>query len=243
MLPLRDTIQSRHYPVVTVALIWANALVFLFQLSLTAPELERFFLLYGVVPARFTHPFWAYEAGFPPPTPWPLLTSVFLHGGWFHIISNMWTLWIFGDNVEDRMGSGRFLLFYLLCGAMAGLLHILTNVGSAVPTIGASGAIAGVMGAYFCLFPRSLVITLVPILFYPLVFEIPAVIYLGVWFFSQVLNGVVAHGQAAGVAWWAHIGGFVAGMFFYRRFLNPARDPGPGPLLERHYVPRRLRID
>jgi membrane associated rhomboid family serine protease len=164
---------------VTWVLILANSVVFLFELTMTEQALEQFFHLFGLVPARYTHPGWALQVGLPIDNYWPFLTSMFLHGGWMHIIGNMWTLWIFGDNVEDQMGPLRFLCFYLLCGLVAGLVHWFTNPDSTLPTVGASGAISGVLGAYFLLFPYSRVIVLVPVLFLPLFFELPAVLYLG----------------------------------------------------------------
>jgi membrane associated rhomboid family serine protease len=148
---------------------------------------------------------------------------MFLHGGWLHIIGNLWTLWIFGDNVEERMGSGRFVVFYVLCGLAASITHVLTNAQSTVPAVGASGAIAGVMGAYFFLFPYSRVIVVIPILIFPFFFELPAVIYLGVWALTQVFSGTlsIASGnvQVGGVAWWAHVGGFGAGLILHFLFV------------------------
>jgi membrane associated rhomboid family serine protease len=159
---------------------------------------------------------------------------MFLHGGWMHILGNMWTLWIFGDNVEDRMGPVRFVVFYLLCGLAAGIVHTLTNPNSTLPTVGASGAIAGVMGAYLFLFPKSRIIVLIPIFFFPFFFELPAVTYLGFWALSQVFSGTLALGDArdvGGVAWWAHVGGFITGIalqFFFVRsgaaYRRPSRD-------------------
>ena len=215
-------------------LILANGVVFLFELMMPAPALERFFYLFGIVPARYTHPDWALWVGFPLDDYWPFLTSMFLHGGWMHVIGNIWTLWIFGDNVEDRMGPVRFLLFYLLCGLAAGFVHWLTGPNSTIPTVGASGAIAGVMGAYFLLFPTSRVVVLVPVLFFPLFFEVPAVAYLGFWALSQVFSGTLSLAgpeNVGGVAWWAHVGGFVTGIalqfLFVRRrsaYRRPSRD-------------------
>ena len=179
-------------PVVTWGLIAFNCLVFVYELALPEGTLPRFFHLYGMVPARFSSPGWSAEAGYPQSLALPFVTSMFLHGGLFHLLSNMWTLWIFGDNVEDRMGRLRYLIFYLACGLAAGLVHWLTNLDSTVPTIGASGAIAGVLGAYLVLFPRSRVVTLVPLFFWPLFFEIPALFYLGFWFVSQLLSGASA---------------------------------------------------
>ncbi len=234
MLPVRDTIPSRNPPIVTWVLIVANAVVFLFELMMPEPVLQRFFYLFGIVPARYTHPEWAWLAGLPVDDYWPFLTSMFLHGGWTHILGNMWTLWIFGDNVEDRMGPVRFLVFYLLCGVAAGIVHWFTNPHSTIPTVGASGAIAGVMGAYFFMFPTSRVIVVAPLLFLPVFFELPAVTYLGFWALTQVFSGTLALAapeQVGGVAWWAHVGGFMAGvllhLFFVRRgpaYRRPCRD-------------------
>jgi membrane associated rhomboid family serine protease len=172
MIPIRDQIQSRSYPIVTQGIIGLNALVFLFQMT-QGENIERFIFTYGLVPARFSMPEAAHftfgEQAF------SLLSFMFLHGGFFHLLGNMWSLDIFGDNVEDRMGSTRFLLFYLLCGWASGFAHLWSNWASTVPTIGASGAIAGVMGAYLILFPKSRIITLIPILFIPYFIEIPAV--------------------------------------------------------------------
>jgi membrane associated rhomboid family serine protease len=222
MFPLQDSIPSRTPPIVTVALIAANVFVFLLQASLTPAALEQVIHLFGIVPARYSHPEWAEWIGFPADDYWPFLTSQFLHGGWLHLLANVWTLWIFGDNVEDRLGHGRFLAFYLACGVAAGVAHGVVNPTSTVPAIGASGAISGVMGAYFVSFPRSRIILLVPILFYPLFFEVPAVFYLALWFLMQLSSGTVALAQSAsasGVAFWAHVGGFAAGILFLFPFL------------------------
>ncbi len=208
MIPLQDTIRSRSFPMVNWALILTNVFVFLFLVLLGPVARGSWVGALALVPARLLHS---------PLTLWPtLFTSMFLHAGWAHLISNMLALYIFGDNVEDRMGSGRYLLFYLLCGSGAALLHVAFNARSNVPTVGASGAISGVLAAYFLFFPRSRVITLVPLFVLPWLVEIPAVIYLGMWFLSQLLNGVatvLAGAQAlGGVAWWAHVGGFVTGL-------------------------------
>ncbi len=236
MFPIRDTIPSQRTPVVTWALIAVNVVVFLGTAMLGRSELERLFLLGGLVPARFTDAAWAASAGLPPAGPLPVFTCMFLHGGWFHLISNMWVLWIFGDNVEGRMGHGRFVAFYLLAGVAASLAHGVINPTSTLPTVGASGAIAGVLGAYMILFPRSRVLTLIPICFYPLFVQLPATLFLGFWFVSQLLNGTAqaAAGAVGGVAWWAHIGGFVAGLGLVRWFLDPGRvsihdPPGSTP--------------
>jgi membrane associated rhomboid family serine protease len=224
MFPIRDTIPSRSAPVVTWSLIAVNTLVFVYELSLDPRELERFVYLFGVVPARYTHPDWALMLGFPVDDYWPFLTSMFLHGGLAHLVGNMWTLWIFGDNVEDRMGPARFLAFYLLTGLAAGLTHWFTNLDSTIPTVGASGAIAGVLGAYFVLFPHARIITMFPIFFWPVFYELPAVTYLVVWFVSQLFGSTLAGlgpNDVGGVAWAAHVGGFVAGVLLYRAFLLP----------------------
>jgi membrane associated rhomboid family serine protease len=223
MFPIGDTVPRRNIPIATWLLILINCLVFLFETAMPQQTLERFCYLFGIVPARYTHPNWALWIGLPIDDYWPFLTSMFLHGGWVHVIANMWTLWIFGDNVEDRMGPGRFVVFYLLCGLVAGLVHALTNPDSTLPTIGASGAIAGVMGAYFFLFPYSRLIVLVPILFFPFFFEMPAVIYLGFWALTQFFSGALSLGTAGyvgGVAFWAHVGGFAAGILLHHFFIE-----------------------
>jgi membrane associated rhomboid family serine protease len=212
MIPIRDTIPSSRVPVVTCALIAVNGIAFLYQVSL-GPGLVPFVEKYAVVPARF-----AGGAGFSTRELLTPVTAMFLHGGWMHMLGNMLYLHIFGDNVEDTLGHGGFLLFYLACGLVSFAVQILFRPDSAVPNLGASGAIAGVLGAYFLLFPRSRVLTLLP--FFVLV-EIPAVIFLGFWFLLQFLSGAATLGHASaagGVAWWAHVGGFVAGMLFLKAF-------------------------
>ncbi len=210
MIPLRDTIQSRNYPVTRNALIVVNALVFLWELF-QGSDLQRAFALYGIVPVRYSNPEIGLHFSFLEQV-LPFFTSIFLHGGFFHLLGNMWFLYIFGDNVEDRLGSLRFFVFYLLSGFAAGLIHLVSNWNSQLPTIGASGAIAGVMGAYFLFYPRARVLTMVPIFFFPFFFELPAFFFLGYWALLQLLYGTLNHGLAGGVAWWAHIGGFVFGL-------------------------------
>jgi membrane associated rhomboid family serine protease len=202
MIPLRDVIPSRTTPFVTVTIIILNALAWFFELSLPHDDLTQFLNDFGVVPAFLA---------------WPtLITSMFLHGSWSHVIGNMWYLWIFGDNVEDNVGHARFALFYLLCGVAAAFGQIFADPNSMLPTIGASGAIAGVMGAYFVLYPRSRVLTLIPFIFLQVV-EIPAVVLLGFWFLMQLFSaGTIAmtattHGSG-GVAFAAHVAGFLAGL-------------------------------
>jgi membrane associated rhomboid family serine protease len=210
MIPLRDIIPSRTFPFVTIGILVVNALVFLFQLSLE-PEAEiGFIYTFGLVPANFAVA--------------NVVTSMFVHGGLFHFGANMLYLWIFGDNVEDRLGHGRFIVFYLLCGGVAAGAQTLAAPASAIPMVGASGAIAGVMGAYLVLYPRSRVLTLFP---FPLmVFEVPAVFLLGLWFIGQFLSGLgtSAAADAGGIAFWAHVMGFVAGLVLVFVFRRPERQ-------------------
>ncbi len=207
-IPLKDLNPSRSYPVVNYSLILVNVVVFLYQFTLPEPAFKMFMLTNSTVPARIP----AYltgHAGFELAF-LPLLTSMFLHSGIAHIAGNMLFLWIFGDNIEDYFGHLLYLVFYLVCGIGAGLLHVLFNLNSMVPALGASGAISGVMGAYMLLYPRERVLTLVFIFLVP----IPAVFILGYWFLLQFLSGINALGAGAtgGVAWWAHVGGFLLGM-------------------------------
>ena len=215
MIPLRDVIPSRTTPYITVTIIVLNAMAWLYEIALPHESLNEFLTIYGVVPAYFK---------------WPtLITSMFLHGSWSHVIGNMWYLWIFGDNVEDRVGHGRFIVFYLLCGIVAALGQVAVDPNSMLPTIGASGAIAGVMGAYFVLYPHSRVLTLIPWIFIQIV-ELPAIMLLGFWFLMQLFSaGTLAvtastHG-GGGVAFAAHVAGFVAGVggvfLFRKRDLDP----------------------
>src|SRR5215467_9380962 len=223
MIPLRDTVPSVRFPAVTIGLIVVNVFVFLFELTNPRGP-DAIFYQWGIVPCTFTStcpPRIRIPGGFlllPQHPPYlTILSSMFLHGGWMHIIGNMWSLWIFGDNVEDRMGRAGFLCFYLLSGLAAGVLHIVFNPSSRVPTVGASGAIAGVMGAYLLLFPYARVLTLVPVFIFLQTFELPAWIFLGFWFLRNFLSGVgslAAHTGAGGVAWWAHIGGFLVGLLW-----------------------------
>jgi len=215
MIPLRDVIPSRTTPVVTMSLIALNALVFVFQFTLSEDAGREFLFTYGLVPASFS---WI-----------SVLTSMFVHGGLFHFGGNMLYLWIFGDNVEDRMGHGRFAAFYLLCGAAAALAQTWFGPESTIPMVGASGAIAGVMGAYFVLYPRSRIVTLLPIFIFIQVIEVPAIFFLGVWFLLQFISGVgsiaAASGEpVGGVAFWAHVAGFVAGLLTVYLFRRPERQ-------------------
>lgn len=215
MFPIRDTIRSKSIPLVNLTIIAANVLVFIFQSTLSRRGFMSSIETFGLVPAQFSisRP---YEF-------LTILSSMFMHGGWFHLISNMWILYIFGDNVEDRMGSGRYLIFYLVAGAIAAGTHIFFMPGLRQPTVGASGAVAGVLGAYFLLFPQSRVVTFIPIFFLPWFVQIPAFFYLGIWFLSQLANGLMVDQGLTGIAWWAHIGGFVTGIVLVRLFERPKR--------------------
>ena len=221
MIPLKDNIPSLTFPFANISLIIINILVFFYEVSL-GPYLERFIFHFGVIPYKFIF-LLSSDTLYPVATFLPLFSSLFLHGGWLHLLGNMLYLWIFGDNVEDVLGHARYLLFYLLCGIGAGMTHIITQPGSHVPTIGASGAIAGIMGAYFVLFPRARVVTLVPIFFFIQLIEIPAYFFLAFWFIIQLFSGTISGSSAisGGIAFWAHIGGFACGMvlllFFKRR--------------------------
>ncbi len=213
MFPLYDTARSHKFPLINLILIGVNAYAFFLEYRMTPAELEGFIFANGLIPAQFLADMngeWR-----------TIFSSMFLHGGWFHILSNMWVLFIFGDNVEARMGGIRYLVFYLLSGVAAALLQTYILPTSTVPMIGASGAVAGVLGAYLILFPNSRIASLVPIFFIFTLVEIPAFIFLIFWFISQLYSGLFAlQGSAGGVAWWAHVGGFVFGLFiasFFRQ--------------------------
>ena len=218
MIPIRDTIQSKNYPVVNTIIIGANVLLYLVQLA-QGDRLNEFIITYGLVPARYSVPQIAAYFTFSQQI-LSFFSFMFIHGGFLHLLGNMWSLYIFGDNVEDRLGPIRYLLFYLLCGLLSGLSHLFINLHSQVPTIGASGAIAGVMGAYILLFPGSKILTLIPIFFIPYFIQIPAFLFLGFWFLLQFISAAGSSGQAGGVAWWAHIGGFIFGMIFIKLFMK-----------------------
>jgi membrane associated rhomboid family serine protease len=215
MIPLRDVIPSRTTPYITVTIIVLNALAWFFELALPRDALPVFLQVYGVVPADFSTP--------------TLVTSMFLHGSWSHVLGNMWYLWIFGDNVEDRLGHGRFIVFYLLCGIAAALGQIAIDPESTLPTIGASGAIAGVMGAYFVLYPHSRVLTLIPLIIFWEIIEIPAIFLLGFWFLMQLFSAgaiaVTASTHGGGVAFMAHVAGFVTGVIGVFVFRKSERRP------------------
>jgi membrane associated rhomboid family serine protease len=224
MIPLRDDNPSSSRPLVTYLIIATCAAVFLYMLSLGSErQLERFVFQYGAIPGEVTG-----RGGATVTEEYPtLITSMFLHGGWFHLVGNMLYLWIFGDNVEDLMGHVGFLIFYLLTGVAAVLTHILLSPNSSVPLIGASGAIAGVLGAYLVLFPRARILSLIPFGFFSRFVHVPAIYFLPIWFVLQLLSGLGSIGaeESAGVAWWAHVGGFVAGILLVFVFAR-RRRPG-----------------
>jgi len=222
MIPIRDDQPRFSTPYVTYFLVALNTLVFLIELSVgmqSQHALNAFVYQFGVVPAHVTaalggSPRLSLADAFV-----PILTSMFLHGSWLHIIGNMWVLWIFGDNIEDYLGHFPYLIFYLVTGFVASVTHILLNLQSNMPTVGASGAIAGVMGAYFVLYPRSRVLTIVPLIIFFTFWWLPAWIVLGYWFVIQLLSGTtiaVSSSSGGGIAFWAHVGGFVAGIILIK---------------------------
>jgi membrane associated rhomboid family serine protease len=223
MIPLHDDNPTEINPIVTIALIVACSLVFLYEASLPEKAGEAFVFAYGAIPASI----FGYDKNLPDvPVEFPvtltLLTSMFLHGGWMHLIGNMLYLWIFGNNVEDVMGHVKFVIFYVVCGILAAMSHALTDPSSGVPMVGASGAISGVLGAYLLLFPRAQVMVLIPMGIFTRTMYVPAWIVLGFWFVLQLLSGGMSLGQGGGgVAWFAHVGGFVAGMALIGAFKNP----------------------
>jgi membrane associated rhomboid family serine protease len=218
LIPLRDINPTERFAIVTLLLIILNIAVFLYELVLGGIEGEQFIVSHALIPNRLFSQAAAMEGALPVAI--TLITSMFLHGGLLHIAGNMLYLWIFGNNVEDSMGRLRFVLFYLLCGSFAAYAHALMNRSSIVPMIGASGAISGVLGAYLLLYPRARVVTLVMFGFYIRTIEVPAMFVLGFWFALQFLNALIMGGSEGGVAWYAHVGGFVAGMLligFFKR--------------------------
>jgi membrane associated rhomboid family serine protease len=219
MIPLKDLQPRRSQAVVTLSLIFVNSIIFLYQLSLPARASDAFVMTYAAVPSKIAaalagHHYTVAQALV------PLLTCMFLHGGWLHIVGNMWFLWVFGANVEGRMGSASFLLFYLICGVGSSVAQMVFSWGSHVPALGASGAISGVLGAYVVFFPTSRILTLVPLFIIWFTARIPALLFIGLWFLIQFISGVGSLGikNAGGVAWWAHVGGFILGLALARTF-------------------------
>ncbi len=224
MIPLRDTIPHRRIPFISVGLIILNFLVFIYEV-MQGVHLKEFLFKWGLVPINVLSSNACLLERI-----MPLFTSIFLHGGLLHLLGNCWFMWIFADNVEDKLGHLNFLIFFILCGMGANLFHLLMNSKSSLPAIGASGAISGVLGAYFILFPFSRILTLIPFFIFWEIVEIPAFIYLGLWFLFQFLKGVASSHQTmfyGGVAWWAHIGGFLTGLFLLNFFLEDDKKRKP----------------
>ncbi len=211
MIPLRDSTHSRSFPIITVSLIVINLYIYFLQAISSPMEMEQIILNYSFIPSSLTERIHSLSLlGFLYP---PLLTSTFLHGGWFHVLFNMLYLWIFGDNIEDKLGHLRFLFFYLFMGIAANLVYYVTAINSPIPLVGASGAIAGVLGAYIITFPRAKVTTLIFVFIFIFIRKIPAVFFLLFWFIIQIFNGLSNIGiTGSSVAWWAHIGGFIIGL-------------------------------
>ena len=227
LFPLRDNVSRTHEPIVVWTIIGLNVSVFLYQLNLGPRELQLFFYHHALVPNRYLSPGWAREVGLSPTDLSPFLTNTFMHGGWLHIILNMWTLWIFGPALEDRLGPFRFAILYVLAGIGGSVTHAFFNAMSPTPVLGASGAISGIIAAYAVRFPYAWVRVLVLIVFIPLFFSIPAMLFAGIWFFTQVLQGtseLLSPFGGNGVAWWAHIGGFVSGWLLLHWLQHPARS-------------------
>lgn len=229
MFPLKDNIPARVMPVANIVLMVVNLAVFIYVVA-QGERAAGFMYAHGFVPARFVA---ASDVLFAPARLLPVFSSMFIHGSILHLVGNMWMLWIFGDNIEDVMGHGRYLLFYLLCGVIAVAAQGLAAPLSSVPMVGASGAISGVLGAYFCTYPRAKVLTLLPIFIFFYMVEVPAFFFLGLWLVLQFVQGWMhssaATGGAGGVAWWAHVGGFAAGVLLVRYFRKkPAAKLGRG---------------
>jgi len=228
MIPIRDRNPSGTFPYVTIGIIIVNILIFLYELSLGS-GLGEFIMKFGVVPLKVSYYSQVPDLTFIN-TFFPFISSMFLHGGFVHLIGNMWFLWIFGDNIEDKLGHFKFIAFYFLCGIIASSVHVFFNSQSNVPCVGGSGAIAGVLGAYMVTFPRARVVTIVPLFVFIQVMELPAIVVLGFWFVIQFFNGaasITASASGAGVAWWAHIGGFAAGVIIlYIIRIFSVRKPG-----------------
>lgn len=228
MIPIRDSIPCYSRPYVSWSIMAICCLVFLLMLVMPDYMTQRFLYLYGMVPIRYTNPTWAAHFGLPPDYYFSFFSSLFLHGGWAHIAANMVFMWIFADNIEDLMGHRRFLTFYVLCGLIANATQWYFSQNLVVPVVGASGAIAGVLGAYFVRFPYARVTILVPILFFPLFFEIPAIAFLGVWVIMQlheISTAALFSGIASQSAWWAHLGGFIAGALLHGWFVPKVQVP------------------
>jgi membrane associated rhomboid family serine protease len=220
MIPLKDMTPRSYVPVMTLLLIAINVIVFLYQISLSPAHAEAFIRIYGLVPAKLKLALAGRHYSYAEALI-PLFTSMFLHGGWLHIIGNMWFLWIFGAKVEDRMGPVVYLIFYFVCGIASGATQLIFSWGSSIPSIGASGAISAVLGAYVVFFPSSRILTLIPLFIIWFTWQIPAIVFIGLWFIVQFLSGIGSlndprAAKLGGVAWWAHVGGFLMGMLLAR---------------------------
>ena len=231
MFPLRDSVFCKSFPMIVLALIGTNAGIFLYEQSLEPIQMRQLLSEYALIPARYFDHLWAYGMGLETDNYISILTSMFLHGGWFHVILNMWTLWIFGCAMEDRLGRVRFVLFYLLCGFAAAFVHTMLYPKSTVPVVGASGAVAGVIAAYAVSYPAARITVLIPLFcVIPLFVEVPAILFALFWFLMQILQGTLelyAPGLGGGVAWWAHLGGFCSGVLLL--WLMAPTEPGPEP--------------
>jgi membrane associated rhomboid family serine protease len=226
MFPIANGVPLRYPPAATWVLIAANCVVFLIEVNLSPSELDWLMSRFALIPARS----FLNDATLSPTGYLPFVSNMFLHGGWLHLILNMWTLWLFGTVVEDQLGSGRYLAFYFACGVLASVTYAALNPTSTAPALGASGAIAGVLGCYMRLFPFSRIIVLVPILFLPLFFEVPAIVFAGLWFLIQVLEATVelfTPLTGGNIAWWAHVGGFIAGIALAGPMRPPRRRDWP----------------
>lgn len=222
MFPLQDSNHARNFPFVNYSLLLLNVIFFLFEVSMPEEVLNEFIKTYGFVPRRFLEQFGIDQI-------FTIFSAMFMHGGWLHLLSNMWALHIFGDNVEDKMGHISYFVFYIICGIVAAATQIFVLPDATLPTIGASGALAGVLGGYLLLFPTARIITFIPIFIIPYFIEVPAVLFLGIWFFTQFFTGLGAldasplAAESGGVAWWAHVGGFLAGMLLVKVFTAKKR--------------------
>lgn len=229
MIPFRTTAPTHASPIVTMSLVVANIAVFFVHKGLAPQEAAQFIYTYALVPAVYGNPSLARQAGFDPTNVLPFLTNTFMHGGYLHLIFNMWTLWLFGLPVEDRLGPWRFLLFYLVCGTAGSIGHLVFNLNSTTPALGASGAIAGILGGFVRLCPREKVALIQPIFIFPVLFHLPAIWFTALWFGIQVLQGVfdLTREAEGGIAWWAHIGGFVVGLAIAKRLAGRSAPTGP----------------
>ncbi|MCB9957143.1 MAG: rhomboid family intramembrane serine protease [Rhodospirillaceae bacterium] len=232
MIPVGSTAPRARVAIVVLAMVAVCCAVFVWQLGLSPQDSFLVTVRYALIPGRYSDPSWAVLHGLDPADYLPFFSMAFLHGGWLHLLANMWTLWLLGRAVESRMGGFRFALLYVLSALLASTAHAWINANSYVPTLGASGAIAGVVSAHAALFPRSRIVILVPIVIIPLFFRVPTLVFAAIWFGLQVLQGATSAlgpDASTGIAWWAHIGGFVAGLVFVALLTPPETDDPPPP--------------